>query len=323
METTTTKVQQHLFVGAAGIFLLLFGVGAFMVLDRRQGDRLNESEARAALAQVDIETPPTHPEVFDSLTLGARAVYVLDLESGKVLYEKNSSAQLPLASLTKLMTAVVARELLPKDSLVTITENALATYGESGFILGEQWPRDTLIDIVLISSSNDGAQALADAVHATYGRDFVSELNRKARELSMGESFFTNPTGLDVTGTQGGSYGSAHDMARLFAYIIRVHPDLLDATRHLFYGASNTTRPGPLLVRNTNHYAPSTPGIMGSKTGLTDLAGGNLAIAFDRGLAQPVVLVVLGSSEEGRFSDIRTLVAQVFAYFHTPLSPTL
>ena len=96
-------------------------------------------------------------------------------------------------------------------------------------------------------------------------------------------------------------------MAVLLAHLLIKNPELLDATREsdlLFRSLSNITHKG----KNTNPLVATVPGVLASKTGYTDLAGGNLALAFDAGLGHPIVAVVLGSTYDGRFSDIRKLI---------------
>jgi D-alanyl-D-alanine carboxypeptidase (penicillin-binding protein 5/6) len=133
---------------------------------------------------------------------------------------------------------------------------------------------------------------------------------------------FTNATGLDVEGeTLGGAYGSAHDVAMLLAYILKHHPDLIAATRE---PRLSVTALGGIThhIENTNVIAEDIPWLIGSKTGFTDLAGGNLAIVFDVGFSHPVVAVVLGSTKEERFSDIQEVVSTTFAYFESNAAAT-
>lgn len=283
------------------LFVMVLGTSAYTVLQHKRAER---ARALAALSS-PAEKIVVHPESFADLSLEASAAYVLDLSTGAVLYEKNANAQLPLASLTKLMTALVASDLISSDTPVMFD--------------GQRWNRDVLINLTLVASSNEGADALAFAGEKISGKKFLDEMNARSRALTMTETFYVNPTGLDLTGTQGGSYGSAHDMARLMASIVTSRPELLQATRSLFYPARSLD--GALVtVRNTNQNVSRIPGIIGSKTGFTDLANGNLVIAFDRGLAQPVVIAVLGSSQEGRFRDVETLINSTFAYYHQALA---
>ena len=132
-------------------------------------------------------------------------------------------------------------------------------------------------------------------------------MNRTANELKLRDLHFFNETGLDLGDASAGAYGSAHDVAKLLAYITKEAPEILEATRYdsmEFTSLENL----PHVATNTNIIARLIPGLIGSKTGFTDLAGGNLAITFDAGLGYPIVVVVLGSTIDDRFTDTEALV---------------
>ncbi len=259
---------------------------------------------------------------FPEVILEARSVYVYDVTEEKVLYIKNDKMRMPLASITKLMTALVASEIAPGYGMVVITADALEAEGDSGLKNGEKWSLKNLLDFSLITSSNDGMRAVALAFGALNRSDiskeeilnsFVSEMNRKAIELELKDTYFYNETGLDESDIMGGAYGTSHDVAMLFNYIISTHPDLVEATK-----VSSTTimslDENAHVARNTNILAGEIPGFLGSKTGYTNTAGGNLVFAFEPEEGRPVIVSILGSSEQGRFSDARTLIAAVEDY---------
>lgn len=253
----------------------------------------------------------TAPERFEDLELTATAATVVDTVTGKVLFTQSEDRVLPLASVTKLMTALVAHEILAPDATVTVSEAALRQYGVSGLLENEIFDRQSLSDMVLMSSSNDGAYALAAAAGTVLDPNrgisaFIDAMNIRARELGMEDTVFRNVTGLDISETESGADGTAADVATLLTYIIENYPDLLTFTTHdraeilSEDGFSHTSA-------NTNRYIDDIPGLIGSKTGYTTLAGGNLAIAFNAGLNRPVIVVVLGSGRYERFSDTRAL----------------
>jgi D-alanyl-D-alanine carboxypeptidase (penicillin-binding protein 5/6) len=260
----------------------------------------------------NTDTPGSVP-TFEDLSLTADAAYVFDVHTQKALYKKNESQQLPLASITKLMTALVAQELLSEQDTISIDELSLRQDGSSGLALGEVWSRLSLSDMVLMASSNDGAYALAAAAGDALqtGRDgasaFVDAMNIRAKEIGLHQTYFKNPTGLDLSPNEGGAYGTARDVAFLMEYIVKNEPDILSYTKEhaaRFYSEGGTYHD----AENTNDYISTIPGLIGSKTGYTDLAGGNLVVAFNAGLDRPVIAVVLGSTQEARFSDIKKLV---------------
>ena len=238
---------------------------------------------------------------FEKIFIDAKAVFVYDITASKTLYAKNQDERLPLASLTKVMSALVASELAPSNKIITITREAVATEGDSGLYIGERWYLKDLIDFSLISSANDGVKAIALNFD-----NFVNQMNIRANTIGMKNTYFINETGLDER-VSGGAYGTARDMTTLFEYILRYHPDVLAATREpmlTFVSLSGLTH----TVQNTDTVINQIPGIIASKTGYTDIAGGNLVVAFDPEIGRPIIVSVLGSSGEGRFSDMLTLI---------------
>jgi serine-type D-Ala-D-Ala carboxypeptidase (penicillin-binding protein 5/6) len=259
------------------------------------------------------ETPQAPAETadpFSDVALEADAAYVWDVSAQKALYAKNAHAQLPLASLTKLMTGLIAYETYDKTKPIRITLDAVMQDGENGLEDGDTWKAGDLLGFTMISSSNDGAYALAAAAGAfktSDGEGFIDHMNAKARELGLAQTYFTNPTGLDTSTIESGSYGSARDMAFLMEHIIKEAPQVVAGTTvpvATFRDEAGETH----TATNTNQAIEKITNALGSKTGYTELAGGNLVVAFDAGLNHPIVIAVLGSSREGRFTDVEQLL---------------
>lgn len=242
------------------------------------------------------------PLSFDGALLTARAAVVYDPVSGAVLFSKNARETLPLASLTKLMSAEAVLTRTEQKSRVTITPNDLAPEGDWNFILGESWSIGDLLRFGLVASSNDAMAAAASAL----GVDPAEVMNSEAQTLGLEQSYFLNPTGLDVDLTTAGGYGSAIDIARLAGVFVREYPELFAAT----VAPSITIGYGERALTADSTAAPllTIPGLLGAKTGFTDLAGGNLVAAFDLELGRPVIIAVLGSTREGRFEDVKKLL---------------
>ena len=262
---------------------------------------------------------PLH-NMFDTLSLQGKAIYVYDVAEKKVIFQKNAQIQLPLASLTKLMMALVATNLAPPDTHITIKKSYLSADGDNGLVVGETWSMKDLLDFSLVVSSNDGARSLASAIGSTIfhtddidiGRkNFISKMNEEAQTLGLTQTYFINENGLDV-GNLSGGYGSAENISKLLDYMITKKPQILEATKKSstkFASATNNH-----TAKNTDTIVTDIPGLIASKTGYTDLAGGNLAIAFDAGVQRPLIIVVLGSTEAGRFTDMSQLVKASIAY---------
>ncbi len=242
----------------------------------------------------------------------AKAAYAKDLKTGETIYEKNADTQLPLASLTKLMTVLTAMDSLSLNDEVTVTREALSPEGE-GLSLGEIWRAGDLIDYTLVASVNDGAHALALASSKAKHEEptvFFARMNAKAKSIGMVQTYYTNDTGLDISATAGSSYGSAKDIARLFEYLAVHEPRLIEgstADTKIFSAESGQVH----VATNTSTVIGALGGAIASKTGYTDLAGGNLGIVFEPIPGRPVAAVVLGSTREGRDNDMRILIEAV------------
>jgi D-alanyl-D-alanine carboxypeptidase len=214
------------------------------------------------------------------------------------------------------MTALATAELVPESSTVRITREYLQEEGKPEVLLGENWRLKDLLGLTLMSSSNAGARAVATAAGAfltdnsatVNPRDlFVNHINKRASELDLDSIRFYNDNGLDLDEENSGGYGNAEDVAKLVDYILKNQPEILEATKFSqmkFVSADNIVHD----VKNTNAFVENVPGIIGSKTGFTDLAQGNLAVAFSPGLDGPYVAVVLGSTFDDRFNDMSRLI---------------
>ncbi|HBT81274.1 hypothetical protein A2757_02605 [Candidatus Giovannonibacteria bacterium RIFCSPHIGHO2_01_FULL_48_47] len=258
------------------------------------------------------------------LGLEAESVYILDLTENKTLYEKNALEVRPLASLTKLMTALLLEEKVPAGFFIPVSREAIRQEGDDGFRAGEKFRKEDLIDIILVASSNDAAYAAAEFVgagleggeEASVSR-FVALMNERARELGLLKTSFLNANGLDTEinfKKIPGANGTAFEIARLLEFIFKNQPELIERARsEEFEIVSDQGR--RLKAKNTNQALADIPQLIAAKTGFTDLAGGNLVFIFDAGFSRPVLVSILGSSEEGRFLDAKKIVNAVLAYY--------
>ncbi len=276
---------------------------------------------------VRIDTPlPAYTQnafsklnAFENVSLLAKSAIVWDVQQQKILFNKNADDIFPLASITKLMTALVAHKLLDPGETIPISLSALKTEGDSGFTDGEAFTMQDLIDLTLIESSNDGAVALGAAAGSAILQSqsaeevFIHAMNVKAEQLGLVNTTFNNMTGLDLSPEKAGAYGSARDVALLMEHIITVTPDLVAQTT-VSETAIHNTDGAYHTVENTNDIVRSIDGLIASKTGYTPLAGGNLVVAYNAGLNRPIIVVVLGSTHEGRFHDTLALIDRTRAF---------
>ena len=138
---------------------------------------------------------------FDKIFIEAKSAYVFDIAKNKVLFQKNELAQLPLASLTKLMMALTAENLFPKETHIKVRREFLEAEGDSGLFANESWRLKDLLDFSLVTSSNDGAHSVASVIGAMdlktddyeLGlKDFITKMNEAARKIGLNQTYFIN-----------------------------------------------------------------------------------------------------------------------------------
>lgn len=258
------------------------------------------------------------PNAFANVGIVAQSAIVYDVPSQKVLFEKNAQAILPLASITKVASALAIQDALSANATVAIPLQALFTEGESGLMAGEEWRTNDLLAYSLVTSSNDGIEALSEIAYVSTGAHTTTQMNRYAQQQGWTSFNFGNVTGLDVLGADGipiaaGAVGSATDVAKLFADALVQNPALYEATAET--GRVYTSLSGiQHTADNTNTALGALPGLVAGKTGYTDLAGGNLVVAFEPEPGRRIIIVVLGSTFDDRFTDTTTLAQRTLEY---------
>lgn len=256
----------------------------------------------------------TAPDAYAKTSVEAKAAIVYDLATGETLYEKNADAQLPLASLTKLLTVYAALALLSPSTPVTIPAEAVRLEAPHAFNAGQIFSLSDLARLTLTASLNDGAAAIASATAERANLSQSEMLASAASALNLSQTYAVNGSGLDVTTAVSGGYGSARDLARLAGALVAKDPVIALATTESTAQAKSQGGTA-YTVKNTDPVVGSLPRLLLSKTGYTDLAGGNLALIFDAGIGHPIAVVVLGSSKDARFTDGSALVAATLAHF--------
>ncbi len=248
---------------------------------------------------ISIEQPAAQYE--DTYTrlpiISAVSILLAEEETGEVIYAHHASMQREIASLTKVMTAVVALEHYGKDEVVTISQRAASTGGSSLHLYaGEVVSVKELIYGAMIPSGNDAAISLAE--HAPLGEEqFYDWMNQKAKDLGMHHTHFVNPIGFD----DGLQYSTAEDLLTLTRYARHTHTIMVEAGSLSTYTVQAKGR-GYEAV-NTNELLGQ--GVDGFKTGTTDLAGRSFIASFGFG-ERRYLLVILGS--EDRFGDAKRVM---------------
>jgi D-alanyl-D-alanine carboxypeptidase len=268
--------------------------------------------------QVLKKDEPVFHNPFATTSVEAKGVFVYNPISDLVMFQRNSNEAFPLASVTKIMTAHVASKFFSDNDIITIEYSDLAPEGDGGINPGEDWRFKDLRDIMLVASSNDAAEAVRRATDEKLSlvgaSTTIGIMNETADTLGLKTLLFKSVTGLDINDNEATAFGSAHDIAFAFAYIIHANPEMFESTRE-----SSIVR-GPIngnvkVFKNTNITINDLPSLIASKTGYTDTAGGNLIAAFDAGIGSPIIIAVLGSKDqETRFDDMLQLAEKAVRY---------
>ncbi len=300
------NVTKIIIVGAVLILIgasAKVGVTTFIANSNNQystatGSILEAAAAMPILAVQSISNIPrsTTQRVPDNLSLKAAAA--IDLSSGEEIFSVNPQERWPLASLTKLMSAIVAVENIDANQKISFSANAIATEGVvGGFREGETFAALDLVNTMMVTSSNDAAIALAE--HMSDGA-FVNLMNIKAVSIGMRDTRFSEPTGLSML-----NQGTIYDMSLLVEYAWSAHPKLFTVSSRptITIREMNSSRNRRLV--NINSLAPRDD-FLGGKTGFTKDANQNLISVFSLG-RQPIAILILGADD--RIQETKTIIS--------------
>lgn len=247
--------------------------------------------------------PYKNPELLAPGSTSAKAAIAIDLKSQSLLFEKNPDLVLPIASLTKLMTAYIILEENDPDAIVTVSQKAANIEGSRmGLVTGEQISVKNLLYGLLINSGNDAAVALAE-FNAGTEDNFVKKMNDEAELLGLDETKYANSTGLDY----GQGHSSPRDLALLGSYLLKKNT-IREIVKLSTADVSGTTGQNHHLA-NTNILLGEL-GIQGMKTGKTPAAGECLIAFAITPNGNEVLSVVIGS--ENRFADTKVLIDWIY-----------
>lgn len=253
------------------------------------------------------------PAAAPASGLPARSAILVNLGTGRILYEKNADAAIPPASLTKIMTMYLALDAvqaqrLRLDTKIPVRSAAAAVGGSSMHLrAGDTVPLVRLLAGMAVVSGNDAAMAVAARVGGDT-RAFVRQMNGKARRLGLTRTSFKNPTGLPAPGQK----TSARDMMRLCRAYLRAHPRAMR-----FHGMRYFLHRG-MTMRNTNALLGTMTGVNGLKTGWTVASGYNLVVTATRGKTRLLAVVLGASSRERRDAAARRLLEAGFRHPNAP-----
>ncbi len=287
------------------LILTLIGVNFFFGFEYSKNNNSTTSLAETQSAYVLPLSEPNYLPIFNSdipaPNINAKSALVYDLRSGRSLYENNATLRLPIASLTKIMTAVIVLENYNLQDTVTVARSAVKVDDEKQELYeGERISVENLLKMMLIESSNDAAYALAQ-YGAIKNMDFLQEMNKKAALLKMHDSNFLDPAGLDDN-----AYSTAEDLSRLTKFAL-TYPLIWQTLSQKDLVVQSIDEKIKHITKNTNLLLGVIPNIIGGKTGYTDSALGCLILVMEiPGENDSMVSVVLGSND--RFGDSAKLI---------------
>jgi len=254
--------------------------------------RLPASQSAFLAASLNPNFIPIRDWAIKESDIQAKAAGVFDPRGDKFLYRANIKEKLPIASLTKIMTAIIVLENLNLDDVIVVSRKAVMTEGENGrLVIGEKLTVRDLLYVMLIESSNDAAVALKDRIN-----NFVVLMNKKAKELGLENTHFVDPTGISKF-----NYSTISDLAKMVEYsfdkpliwqILGIKElEVYSQDRKFRHHLVNTNK---LLFESANLQTQ----IIGGKTGFTKEAGGCMLTMIKKPNkpGEYLIVIVLGAN---------------------------
>lgn len=278
------KIEKHhskifFYVLVIGFFLLLvYSILIYWNAAFAEGDPAPSLEKVSQIIPAEKKNPPDIKE-----DLIAKAYVIYDINDHRIVRSQNAQTQLPIASLTKVITVGTLLDTAKKNNIQLRDETRLR------------------IQKALVQSSNEDADSLGYVYNYSFGRNLLDDANTFIASLGINDLHLTNLTGLDNMDGTPSNVGSAEAIAKVFGYMYEHYRDVYEYTKFDELDTDAGT------ITNTNQTTKSTFGIIASKTGFTYAAGGNLAVIVSPEPGKAYVIVVMNSTKEGRFTDMQKI----------------
>ncbi|MCL5970079.1 MAG: D-alanyl-D-alanine carboxypeptidase [Patescibacteria group bacterium] len=237
-----------------------------------------------------IWLPQIYAQNFDDNLIFAKSALVYDLATGKVLYEKNPKIRLPMASLTKVMAAVIGIENQKKNDEYLVSKESLVGENSMGLTEGERLRLEDLLYGLILNSGNDAAEVIAQN-YSGGKKAFVKAMNDKAKALGLNDTNFTNPSGLEGDGEQ---YTTAYDLLVITNYAFK-YPLFTKVAATFEENIQASTDHKAYYLQNETNLLSTYPGVKGVKTGFTPEAELCL-ITYLEHKNHKIIAVLLGSN---------------------------
>ena len=265
---------------------------------------------------------PMRKPDYGEIKIWAGSTVAIDVDSGTILHYDNGRKRTQIASLTKIMTAVLAMENIKNlDEEITITKEALNIPGtvvgcptmtfcnDERLHSGEKIKAGDLLKAMLLDSANDAATAIG--IHIAGSEEqFVNMMNEKAKSLGLKDTNFCTPSGLETDGIESQCYSSAYDIARIASYSLKYELiwSIMKIEEDQIYSADGKYSH---KLKNTDILLSEMPNCLGGKTGFTPMAGKSLLFAVsDTEKQHRIIAVIL--NDETRWTDMKTLINWIF-----------
>lgn len=269
------------------------------------------SECSVEDIDVPLEATETNAAIGQTLDIKAKSAILMEVNTGKILYEANADEKLPPASITKIMSLLLIMEAIKRgdislETVVTASDHACSMGGSQIWLEpGESMTVDELLKATVIASANDACVALGELI-AGSEEGFVALMNERAKALGMDNTNFINCTGLDAEN----HLTSAHDVAVMSAELIK--HDLIKQYSTVWM---DSLRDGQSELVNTNKLVRFYEGTTGLKTGTTSIAKYCLSATAQRNGLELVAVVLAGDTSNDRFNGAKKLLDYGFANY--------
>ncbi len=292
--------MRNLYKKANVVFVLII-----VILNMNISYSYLEDNEKIDVHDIENEVVQTSAQIESELKLNSRVALIYDRASGRILYEKNGNKQTPMASTTKILTAIVVVENSKLTDIVTVDAKSAGTGGSRlGLKKGDKISVNDLLYGLMLRSGNDAAIALAIHVGGSV-EGFADLMNKKAIELGLVNSHFVVPHGLDVDG----HYTTAFELAKIADYAL----NMKEIKKIVSTKTCTITINGyPKTISNTNELLGSLNGVYGVKTGFTNGAGRCLVTSCKRGELDIITVVIGADTKKYRTSDSIKLIEYAF-----------
>ena len=294
------KVIRNVFLSLIILNILVFFIFSTNVKAQNINVINENDEEKVDVEKIKQEVIETSANL-EEFKIDSRIALIYDRASGRILYEKNGNKQTPMASTTKIMTAIVVLENANLKDVVTIDSKAAGTGGSRlGLNKNDKITVNDLLYGLMLRSGNDAAVALANYVGGSI-EGFSKMMNEKAKDMGLSNSHFVVPHGLD----NDGHYTTAYELAKMADYALKIDKfKEIVSTKTMAININGYSK----IINNTNQLLGSISGVYGVKTGFTNGAGRCLVSACKRDDLDIITVIIGANTTKERTSDTIKLI---------------